>query len=104
MSTPTSRTLAALRKEGWLVAVVEKRNPVTRTLNDLFGFIDVLGIRGEEVIAVQTTSGDNVASRVRKITDHENLAAVRAAGWKIHVHGWAKNKAGRWQCRVVDLS
>jgi hypothetical protein len=41
---------------------------------------------------------------VNKITEHENVAAVRAAGWQIHVHGWGKMANGRWECRVVDLS
>lgn len=101
--SPTARTLAKLRKEGWLVSVVEKRHPVTRTLNDLFGFIDVIAIRDGETLAVQTTSASNFTSRVKKITDHENVAAVRKAGWGIHVHGWSK--VGRfWKCRVQDLS
>jgi len=101
--TPTARTMALLRKEGWLPAVVEKRNPVTRTLNDLYGFIDVIAIRDGETLAVQTTSASNFTSRVKKITDHENVAAVRKAGWGIHVHGWSK--VGRfWKCRIQDLS
>lgn len=102
--SPTSRTLAKLRKEGWLCAVVEKRNPVTKTLNDLFGFIDVLAIREGETLAVQTTSGGNMASRIKKIADHENVEWVRKAGWAIHVHGWRKLANGRWDCRVEDVS
>lgn len=102
--TPTARTLKKLRAEGWLCAVVEKRNPVTKTLNDLFGFIDVLAIREGETLGVQTTSASNVASRVKKIADHENVAAVRSAGWGIHVHGWRKLANGRWDCRVEDVS
>lgn len=101
--TPTARTMKMLRDDGWLVAVVEKRNPVTKLLHDLFGFIDVLAIKDGETLAVQTTSGTNVAARIRKITDHENLAAVRKAGWGIHVHGWRK-RGRRWVCRVEDLS
>lgn len=102
--TPTARTLAKLRKEGWLAWVVEKWIPQTRQRSDLFGFIDVLAIRGAETLGVQSTSGSNVSSRVRKIAEHDHVARVREAGWAIHVHGWAKNAAGRWQCRVVDLS
>lgn len=105
MSSPTQRTLKKLRDEGYTAAVVERRNPGAFITHDLFGFIDILAIRGDETLAVQTTTGPNVAARVKKITGHENLAAVRAAGWTIHVHGWRKKKAnGRWECRVVDLS
>ena len=42
MTTPTQRTLAKLRKEGWTAAVVERRNPGVFKTHDLFGFIDVL--------------------------------------------------------------
>lgn len=104
MTTPTQRTLAKLRKEGWTAAVVERRNPGVFKTHDLFGFIDVLAIREGETLAVQTTSGPNVASRVKKIAEAEHLAAVRAAGWLIHVHGWRKNAKQRWECRVVDCS
>lgn len=104
MSSPTARTLAKLRKEGWFPWVVEKWIPQARKRSDLFGFIDVLALRDGEVLAVQSTSGSNVSSRVKKIAEHENVAMVRAAGWIIHVHGWAKNAAGRWVCRVVDCS
>lgn len=102
--SPTARTLAYLRKDGWLAWVVEKWIPQSRRRSDLFGFIDVLAIRGDETLGVQSTSGSNVSSRVSKITEHEHVARVREAGWLIHVHGWAKNSKGRWQCRVVDLS
>ncbi len=102
--SPTQRTLAKLRKEGWLCAVVEKRNPVTKITNDLFGFIDILAIRGDETLAVQTTSGSNVSARVKKIAESEHVGRVREAGWGIHVHGWAKRANGRWECREVDVS
>lgn len=105
MSSPTSRSLELLRKRGWRVDVVERRlgSFVTK---DLFGFIDLLAIKDEEVLAVQTTSSSNVAARVKKIgsVDLEGaLADVRKLGWSIHVHGWAKRK-GRWTCREVNIS
>jgi len=52
---------------------------------------------------VQATSASNAASRIRKITEHENLGAVRKGGIRILVHAW--NKVGsRWQLREIDLS
>jgi hypothetical protein len=104
MISPTARTLAKLRKEGWLPWVVEKWIPGANIRSDLFGFIDVLAIRGTETLGVQSTSRSNVASRVKKIAEHENVARVREAGWAIVVHGWAKNSKGRWECREVDCS
>lgn len=103
--TPTARTLKKLRAEGWTAAVVERRNPGSFNTHDLFGFIDVLAIRGGETLAVQTTSASNVSSRLKKIADSEHVGAVRKAGWAIHVHGWRKIASSRrWECRVVDVS
>lgn len=101
--TPTQRTLAELRKRGYRCAVVEKWNGHIQRRQDLFGVIDVLAIREGETLAVQTTSGSNVAARVTKIAESEATPDMRAAGWKIVVHGWAKRKAG-WTLREVDVS
>jgi len=106
MSSPTALSLKKLRDAGYLAEVVEKRNPHTRTLNDLYGFIDILAIRPGEVLGVQTTSASHVANRCTKIADHANVAAVREAGIRIEVHGWSQpgGPGKRWQCRVVDVS
>lgn len=90
--------------QGYTVAVVERWNPFARIRQDLFGFIDLLAIGENETIAVQTTSGSHVASRVKKIAEHENVEAVRKAGWRIVVHGWTKRKNGRYELREVDCS
>lgn len=103
MSSPTQRTLKRLRDDGWTAAVVEKWNPHAKIRQDLFGFVDVLGIREGETIAVQACSYGDVSKRVNKIAEHRNTAHVRKAGWAIEVHGWRKVGA-RWACRVVDCS
>lgn len=103
MSSPTQRTLAVMRERGYLAAVVERWNPHARIRQDLFGFVDVLCIRDGEVCGVQATSGSNVASRVAKITEHENVGAVRKAGIRLLVHGWRKVR-GRWSLREIDVS
>lgn len=109
--TPTQRTKQKLAAEGWpLVAVVERWNPHARIRQDLFGCIDILAVRGNETLAIQTTSKSAVSARVRKMEDNPAMPILRAAGWTIHVHGWRKvkvkrgGKAMRWECRVVDLS
>lgn len=104
MSSPTQRSLAHLRDGGWLAQVVERWNPHARVRNDLFGFIDILAIRDGQTLGVQATSGTNVAARVRKIAEAQHVGAVRAAGWRLEVHGWRKNAAGRWVLRVEDVS
>ena len=102
--SPTARSVEHLRAAGWTVGVVEQRIPHTNITRDLYGFIDLLAIRGDTTMAVQVTSGSNVASRVHKIAEAEAVGAVREAGWSIVVHGWRKNAAGAWTLRVVDVS
>jgi hypothetical protein len=102
--TPTQRSLAKLRADGYLVAVVEKWNPHAKIRQDLFGIIDLLAIRDGETLGVQTTSGSNVAARVAKIADCSHVGALRAAGWRLLVHGWRKGANGRWALREVDCS
>ena len=101
--TPTQRSLAYLRDEGYLVAIVEHWNPFARIRQDLFGFIDQLAIRRDETLAVQVTAS-GVSSRVKKIEASPHLGRVREAGWRLHVHGWRKNSKGKYVMRVVDLS
>ena len=101
--TPTQRSLAYLRDEGYLVEVVEKWNSFTRTRKDLWGWADLLAIRRGEVLAVQVTS-EGVANRVKKVTESETIGRVREAGVRVEVHGWRKNVKGRYVQRIVDLS
>ena len=102
--SPTQRTLAELRKRGYLAAVVERWNPHAMCRQDLFGLIDVIGLREGETIAVQTTTGSNVADRVQKIADSDKVGLIRKAGWRVVIHGWRKNAEGRWTLREVDCS
>lgn len=103
-ASPTSLTLRKLREDGYTAQVVEVWNPHARIRQDLFGFIDVLAVKGTETLAVQATSAPNVSSRVNKIADSPLIAAVREAGWTVVVWGWAK-KSNRWTLtREVDMS
>jgi len=104
--TPQQRSINLLRSEGYLVEVVEqiKRVPGKTWRVDLFGFADLLALRGEEILLVQVTSRSNVSSRIRKIEDAPTLGAVRDAGIRIEVHGWGKNSAGKMTFRREDVS
>lgn len=106
MSSPTQRSLEEMRKRGYLADVVERWIPGANIRKDFAGFVDILCIHKEragDVVGVQATSGSNVAARVDKIINHENVGAVRKGGIRILVHGWVKQK-GRWQLREVDLT
>lgn len=110
MSSPTQRTLAKLRKEGWpLVQITERWNAFAKVRQDLFGFVDVLAVKGDTVLAVQTTSGDNVSARFHKM---EILPSVvhwlQTPSRKIVIHGWSKRggigKRKLWSCREIFLT
>ena len=102
--TPTQRSMELLRKEGYHVEVVEKWNSFTKTRKDLWGFVDLLAIRRDEVLGVQVTSGSNISARRRKIADHEHVGKVREAGIRIELHGWLKSDNGRYLVKREDLS
>ena len=105
MTSPLQRSLKLLRSEGWLCAIVEKWNPHVRSRQDLFGFADILAVRSDDMMLVQTTSGSNVAARVAKIRGitaaHIWIRPMR----HIYVHGWSKRgprgKRKLWECRRV---
>jgi hypothetical protein len=102
--SPTARSLKTMRDRGYTCFVVEHYNSFMRKRVDLAGFIDILCFGDNEVVGIQATSGSNVSARVKKITDHANVAVVRKAGVGILVHGWTKGKNGRYSLREVDIS
>lgn len=109
MNSPTQRSLAALRRDWPFVQVTERWNPWAKCRQDLFGFIDILCIRGNETMGVQTTSGDNMSHRLAKI-----LALPAARAWRssqtrrLQVHGWRKvgprGKRKVWECRIREVT
>lgn len=102
--SPTQRTLAELRKRGYMASVTERWNPFAKIRQDLFGIIDVLAVGNGETVAVQCTSGSNLSSRLKKIADSDATPILRKSGWRILAHGWRKNSAGKWVLREVDCS
>lgn len=101
----TPRSMTYLQEQGWLAEKVEHPLPGNaNTTRDLFGFIDILAVKPGETLAVQVTTTSHQADRITKIANHPNVAAVREAGWAIHVHGWLKNAQGLWVLTVTDVS
>ena len=105
-TSPTQRSLALLRRQGYRVAITEHWNSFIKRRQDLFGFIDLLCV-SEAMLAIQTTTGANVSARVAKIL---GLPAAREwveAGHRIVVHGWAKRgprgAVKKWECREVEI-
>ncbi len=106
--TPTQRTLAHLRKEGWTVQVVEKWNAFAKIRQDLFGCIDLVACRPGMLLGVQATSMTNVSARVTKSLAEPRLLEWLRAGGQFWVIGWGKKgKAGtvkKWTMRKIGVS
>lgn len=110
MSSPTSRSLALLRKRGMIAEVVERWSPWPKPhgcRHDFLSCIDILSFskEGSErgVLGVQATSLGNTSSRVAKAKCVPNLRHWLKAGNTFSVWGWAKKK-NRWHCKEVPLS
>ena len=105
-TSPTQRSLALLRRQGYRVAITEHWNSFVKRRQDLYGFIDVLAI-APSMLAIQTTSADHVSHRVEKILDLPAAREWIEAGHRIIVHGWAKRgprgAVKKWECREVEI-
>ena len=92
-----------MRSQGYHCEVVEHWVPFPKPghRKDLLGFMDVLAIRGDDLVAVQTTSASGVSSRLKKIKA-EPRAGLWLAGIRRHIeiHGWKK---GSMTPRVINL-
>src|SRR5215472_11142405 len=109
MPSPTQRSLAYLRKNGWSACVVEKWNQYARVRQDAFGFGDILAIKMDaknwfdtrHIALVQTTTTPNMAARRNKINALWLADKWRDAGGLVILHGWAKRgprgKRKKWE-------
>jgi hypothetical protein len=90
------------------VEITERWNPFAKVRKDLYGFVDILCCRGDEIIAVQTTSGSNVSARFEKLRYLPSVVHwLSAPTRKIEIHGWAVRGEGKrklWTCRTVELA
>ena len=116
--TPTARSLALLRSQGWVGDVVERwiGGGKFRVRKDFLGFADIVGIQlysgpydlKVRAVAVQATSGTNIAHRLAKMRETPGAVEWLRAGGMIEIHGWAKRgargKRKAWQVRVVVVT
>ena len=106
-TSPTQRSLALLRKQGYRVAVTEHWNSFVNRRQDLLGFIDLLAV-SPSMLAIQTTSADHVSHRIAKILELPAAREWLEAGHRIIVHGWAKRgereAVKRWTCREEEVT
>ena len=122
-TSPTQRTLRALRHEGATCAVVEKWNPyagprkpdgsAVGIRQDLFGFIDILVLDPERgFVGVQCCARSGHAAHRHKILEDCTELAMEwlKCGGKIEIWSWAKQKlkrggkAMRWVPKVEAIT
>ena len=112
--SPTQRTQAELRKQGYSVSICERKIPCTPAgykgllkTQDLFEFIDTMAVNDFHLLAVQSTDGGHHATRVNKIMSLE-VAKSLAYHMDIEVWSWSKRgprgKAKRWTLRRESLT
>lgn len=118
-TTPTQRTLKALRDTGRVPGVVEKFNQFAGPYGvrqDLFGFIDIICMcpNEKEIVAVQSF-GQDWSGHVKKLHEErtKEMTMWLQCGGRLELWGWRKLKvvkqdgtkgdAMRWQPRIGDV-
>ena len=106
-TSPTQLSLRHLRNEGWLVDVCERwvpnpGHPGGGKRRDLFGLVDLVAIREEVTMGVQTTDHTSVSAHLTKMTDADHrraLIELIGAGWLVAIHGWRMSTRDGHACK-----
>ena len=103
--TPTARTLAALRRSGYLADVCERWILRANVRKDLFGILDIVAIRRGEagVLGIQTTTAPNMSARRRKAQECAALRTWLTAGNRFELWAWVQCD-GQWRVRREALT
>lgn len=114
MSSPTAKTLAYYRREGYTAQVVERFNPFSKTRKDLFNIIDVIAIHpivhslGGGIVGIQACAGASHATRKKKCMADPLLRRWLQSGGIFKLVSWSKRgKAGKrkvWVPRVESVT
>ena len=105
MTSPTQRSLKLMRDLGYHIGIVEKWNAFARIRVDLFGWIDLVATKPDEIgiLGIQTTTQANIGARLAKAKGNPALVSWLVSGCRLRVHGWRKLK-GRWQVDSRDVT
>lgn len=106
MTSPTEHSLAYYRKQGYTCAITEHYNSFAHRRQDLYGFIDIVGIHENEtgVLGIQTTSKSNMSARILKIKKEPVAKIWLAGGNRIIIDGWEKLKNGRYELTTYEVT
>lgn len=120
-TTPTQRTIRALRNEGMRCAIVEKWNAYAPRgdggrgiRQDLFGIIDVLALKpGEGFLGVQCCAGSGYQKHLRKLLIDHNQEChdwLETPTGLLQIWAWRKvkvkrgGKAVRWEAKIKSIT
>lgn len=116
------RTLRACREQGRFVEKVEqwisyggpKAEPrpgmPSGTRRDAFGFIDIIAIDTDAIVAIQASGGSDRKAHYEKIMENEYALPWLNAGGTIELWSWTKRKlvrggkAVRWTPKVEKIT
>ena len=96
--SPAQLSLQALRERGYSVEMVEHYNYFSHRRKDLWGFIDILAIKENSVLAVQVAKEMSEKNpHLEKINESELFPIVKSAGIKVELHIWRKLITSRYK-------
>ncbi len=96
--SPAQLSLQTLRERGYKVEMVEHYNYFTHRRKDLWGFIDILAVKENSVLAVQVAGGmEEKNPHLEKMKNSELFPIVKSAGIKIELHIWRKLITSRYK-------
>ena len=90
--SPVQRTLKYLRDHGYTAEKTEHFNFYAKKRQDLFGFIDVLAVKDEHLLALQVSDGAHHAGHTSAI---KALPVARQLVFHMDVEIWSWSKRGR---------
>jgi hypothetical protein len=120
-SLPAQRSLALLRNEGFVCAIVERYNQYAKRRSDAFGWMDILAIRQGTILGVQTSRAEHMYARRDRILASDEARLWLAAGrcpecghqlTGIELHGATKHKRDpalggpthKWAIRRLEVT
>lgn len=115
--TPTQRTLAWLRENGYAACVVERFIAPRKIRIDAFGFADILAYGKDPLfpgnvpthgtMLVQCTTSSNLAAHRTKMQENGHVKGWISAGGHVLLFGWSKRgprgKRKTWQPTIETL-
>lgn len=114
MPSPTEKSLALLRAQGYTAEVVEKWLQGPKLRKDLYGFIDILGMRpcpryGDQetarILAVQCTTLGAYQEHVKKLQDKAELVLRWImSGGSFEMWCWGEGREGKMKWDRLKIS